>query len=242
MALRISTWGIKAPYRTMTHQHSALKGAVDCSWPSDLAALLPHPSVYSFAKRCLDILGGLVGLGITAVVALPLLIAMYLDDSGPLFYGQERCGLRGKPFTMWKFRSMVNDADKLKHLVENQAQGLIFKNENDPRITRIGRFIRKTSLDELPQFWNVLRGDMSLVGTRPPTFDEVRQYDLHHWKRMNVKPGMPGEWQAKGRSAVKDFEQIVEMDMAYQNYWSVSYDVALILQTIAVVIQRKGAC
>ena len=137
---------------------------------------------------------------------------------------------------------MITDADKLKHLVNNEAQGLIFKNENDPRITRVGRFIRRTSLDELPQFWNVLMGDMSLVGTRPPTVSEVMQYKRHHWKRLYVKPGITGEWQANGRSYVKDFEKIVEMDLMYQKRWSVGYDIQLILKTISAVITRDGAC
>lgn len=223
-------------------QNASLEVPEGCSWPKAMVTVPSHPSVYSLAKRLLDIVGALVGLAITAVVAVPLLTAMLLDDAGPLFYGQKRCGLRGKPFTMWKFRSMVANADSLKHLIENEAQGLIFKNENDPRITRVGQFIRKTSLDELPQFWNVLRGDMSLVGTRPPTFDEVQRYELHHWQRLNVRPGITGEWQVNGRSSVKDFEQIVDLDLAYQQKWSVKYDCTLILQTIHAVLQRKGAC
>lgn len=136
---------------------------------------------------------------------------------------------------------MIADAEKYKHLVSNQADGYIFKNENDPRITRVGRFLRRSSLDELPQFWNVLKGEMSLVGTRPPTPDEVAQYQDHHCFRLRVKPGMTGEWQAKGRSSVKKFEDIVRMDIDYQHRWSPRYDLSLILQTIAAVITRKGA-
>jgi lipopolysaccharide/colanic/teichoic acid biosynthesis glycosyltransferase len=137
---------------------------------------------------------------------------------------------------------MVANADDLKHLIENQAQGLIFKNDNDPRITRVGRFLRRTSLDEFPQFWNVLKGDMSLVGTRPPTIDEVSQYEPHHWQRLNVKPGLTGKWQANGRSAVKDFETIVKMDMDYQTHWSLWRDVQLVLETIGAVLLSRGAC
>ncbi|WP_347277447.1 sugar transferase [Pseudanabaena sp. FACHB-2040] len=201
-----------------------------------------HPAVTSSLKRGIDVAGALVGLFLTGLVALPVVLAIQLDNPGPIFYRQMRCGYRGRTFQIWKFRSMVHNADRLKHLVENQAQGLIFKNENDPRITRVGRFLRRTSLDELPQFWNVLKGDMSLVGTRPPTLDEVRQYEPHHWQRLNIKPGMTGEWQVKGRSNVKDFEAVVKMDLAYQQQWSVRYDLQLILQTILVVLRRKGAC
>ena len=201
-----------------------------------------HASVTSPLKRLIDIIGALVGLFITALLIIPIAIAMQLDSPGPIFYQQTRCGLKGEYFQIWKFRSMVVNADQLKHLVENQAQGYIFKNENDARITRVGNFLRKTSLDEFPQFWNVLKGEMSLVGTRPPTLDEVEQYEPHHWQRLNVKPGITGEWQANGRSSVKDFEEIVKMDVAYQYKWSVSYDLYLIGKTIWVVLNKSGAC
>lgn len=200
-----------------------------------------HPSTTSKAKRLIDIAGALVGLAITAIVAIPVAIAVRFDDPGPIFYSQIRCGYRGKTFRIWKFRSMVTNADKLKHLVHNEAKGGIFKNRNDPRVTRVGRFLRRTSLDELPQFWNVLRGEMSLVGTRPPTVDEVMGYNRHHWKRLNVKPGITGEWQANGRSSVTDFEDIVNMDIAYQEKWSIGYDLFLIAKTILVVLKKKGA-
>ena len=201
----------------------------------------PHPSVNNVCKRGIDIVGACVGLAITALVAVPIAIATRFDNPGPIFYSQIRCGYRGKTFRIWKFRSMVMDADKLKHLVHNEAKGGIFKNRNDPRITRIGRFLRRTSLDELPQFWNVLKGDMSLVGTRPPTIDEVMGYERHHWQRLNVRPGITGEWQANGRSSVLDFEEIVAMDVAYQQKWTVLYDLKLILKTILVVVLKKGA-
>ncbi len=201
-----------------------------------------HPSLYSPAKRGLDILGAMVGLLITALIFIPIAIAIYLDNPGPILYSQVRCGWRGREFRIWKFRSMVTNAEQLKHQVQNQASGHIFKNDNDPRITRVGRFLRRTSLDELPQFWNVLMGDMSLVGTRPPTVDEVQKYNNRHWQRLEVKPGITGEWQANGRSTVSDFEDIVSMDLRYMSRWSVLYDVQLILQTIQAVLQRKGAC
>jgi len=201
-----------------------------------------HRSVTSKVKRAIDILGSLLGLAIAAVVAVPVAVAMLLDDRGPLLYSQVRCSFKGRHFRIWKFRSMVVDAEKLKHLVSNQAKGHIFKNENDPRITRVGRFLRCTSLDELPQFWNVLVGDMSLVGTRPPTPDEVAAYDEFHWQRLDVKPGLTGEWQVNGRSRVKDFDEIVRMDLDYQGKWSVVYDITLICKTIGVVFSKNGAC
>jgi lipopolysaccharide/colanic/teichoic acid biosynthesis glycosyltransferase len=201
-----------------------------------------HRSVTSKTKRSIDILGSLLGLVITAVVSLPIAVAMLLDNPGPLLYSQVRRGFKGRLFRIWKFRSMVVDAEKLKHLVTNQAKGHIFKNENDPRITRVGRFLRSTSLDELPQFWNVLMGDMSLVGTRPPTPDEVAAYDETHWQRLNVKPGLTGEWQVNGRSEVRDFDDIVYMDLNYQRKWSIMYDISLICKTIWVVLSKNGAC
>lgn len=202
---------------------------------------LPHPSVQHWGKRFLDILGALVGLGLVSLVYVPIAIAIQFDNPGPVLYSQVRYGYQGKPFRLWKFRSMVTHADKVKHLVKNEAKGLIFKNEFDPRITRVGRFLRRTSLDELPQFWNVLVGQMSLVGTRPPIYEEVIQYKPHHWQRLAVKPGITGEWQANGRSSVSDFEDIVAMDVTYQKKWSVRYDIHLILKTISSVLGSKGA-
>jgi lipopolysaccharide/colanic/teichoic acid biosynthesis glycosyltransferase len=207
------------------------------------AKLPVHPSVLSKAKRMIDILGAVVGLSITLIVTIPIAIAIKLDSPGSIFYSQVRCGLNGHYFRIWKFRSMSVGADKLKHLVKNEAQSdQIFKNENDPRITCIGRFLRRTSLDELPQFWNVLVGEMSLVGTRPPTPNEVIHYSRHHWERLNVKPGMTGEWQAYGRSSIKNFEDIVHMDLDYQRKWSIFYDIILILKTLKVVLDKSGAC
>jgi lipopolysaccharide/colanic/teichoic acid biosynthesis glycosyltransferase len=200
-----------------------------------------HPSVNSKVKRILDVVGAIVGLTITAAIFIPIAIATQLDSPGPVLYSQIRCGLNGKKFRIWKFRSMRIGADKHKHLVENQAQGFIFKNKNDPRITRIGKILRCSSLDEFPQFWNVLTGEMSLVGTRPPTPDEVALYKEHHWQRLDVKPGITGEWQVKGRSSVKSFEEVVSLDLDYQKKWSVSYDILLILKTIVAVLSRKGA-
>lgn len=183
-----------------------------------------------------------MGLLILALVFVPVAIAIKLDSPGPIFYSQERYGLQGRTFRLRKFRSMVVNADELKSQVTNEAAGLIFKNKQDPRVTRVGRFLRSTSLDELPQFWNVLIGDMSLVGTRPPTGDEVAHYNERHWQRLNVKPGLTGEWQAHGRSSVKDFEEVVDLDLRYQSRWHPLYDVYLIAKTIYVIFARDGAC
>ena len=196
-------------------------------YPLESSDSVVHPSARCLIKRFIDILGASVGLVILALVAIPVAVAIKLDGPGPVFYAQQRYGLKGRPFTIWKFRSMVQNADLLKQTVANQAQGLIFKNEQDPRITRVGRVLRKTSLDEFPQFWNVLKGDMSLVGTRPPTEDEVSRYSPHHWRRLDVKPGMTGQWQISGRSAIKDFEEIVHLDLHYQSVWSPWYDLLL---------------
>ncbi len=201
-----------------------------------------HPSTCSTFKRFIDILGSLVGLLILALVFVPIAIAIKLDSPGPIFYSQERFGLHGRSFKIRKFRSMVVNADALKSQIPNEAKGLIFKNKQDPRITKVGSFLRRTSLDELPQFWNVLAGEMSLVGTRPPTRDEVAQYSDRHWQRLKVKPGLTGEWQVSGRSRVTDFEAIVELDLRYQSVWTPWYDLGIILKTIYVVLALDGAC
>ena len=203
-----------------------------------------HTSVNSKLKRAVDIAGALVGLAVTSVLFVPLAIAVQLDNPGPVLYSQIRCGVQGRTFRIWKFRSMVQNADGLKQALQsqNQASGHIFKIKDDPRITRVGKLLRKTSLDEFPQFWNVLMGEMSLVGTRPPSLDEVAKYDRRHWQRLTVKPGITGEWQANGRSSVTDFEDIVQMDLDYQAKWSVLYDLKLIFKTVWVVFNKKGAC
>lgn len=201
----------------------------------------PHPSTTSLLKRWMDIFGAIIGLITLSIIFIPIAILIKLDSPGPVLYTQERYGLQGQRLTIRKFRSMVQNADELKALIPNEARGLIFKNENDPRITRIGRFLRKTSLDEFPQFWNVLKGEMSLVGTRPPTHDEVSQYQQHHWERLNVKPGLTGEWQVNGRSAVKDFEEIVKLDLRYQHRWTPLYDLEILWKTFLVLFNRTGA-
>ncbi|PZO51392.1 MAG: UDP-phosphate galactose phosphotransferase [Phormidesmis priestleyi] len=210
--------------------------------PQQLAWPIALPAATSLLKRCMDIVGALVGLLMVAVAIVPIAIAIQLDSPGSILFSQTRYGYRGQPFRMWKFRSMIADADAQKHSVKNEAKGLIFKNEADPRVTRVGRFLRRTSLDELPQFWNVLTGSMSLVGTRPPVLNEVTQYQPHHWQRLAIKPGMTGYWQTSGRSCIKDFEEIMDMDMAYQAQWSLWLDFKIIFKTVAVVLSSKGAC
>jgi lipopolysaccharide/colanic/teichoic acid biosynthesis glycosyltransferase len=219
------------------------------SIPSEAAAIqvpnfpqseAPHPSALCVIKRTVDIMGALIGLMFLALLFLPLAIAIRLDSPGPILYRQVRYGLQGRPITIRKFRSMVSNADALKAEIPNEAQGLIFKNQHDPRVTRVGQFLRKTSLDEFPQFWNVLIGEMSLVGTRPPTHDEVVQYSSRHWKRLNVKPGLTGEWQVNGRSAIKDFEEVVNLDLRYQLLWTPLYDLAIIWKTVAVLFTKRA--
>lgn len=207
---------------------------------NDDLPFVTHPSVRSVPKRVMDVVGAIVGLSITAAIFPFVAIAIKLDSPGPILFGQIRCSQMGKRFKMWKFRSMVTDAEAKKHLVQNEAMGAIFKAKDDPRVTRVGRILRKTSLDELPQFWNVLKGEMSLVGTRPPTPDEVEKYEIPQWQRLDIKPGMTGEWQVNGRSSIKNFEDIVQLDLKYQENWSLTYDIKLIFKTIWVIFNKDS--
>lgn len=209
-------------------------------YTQDLEGLV-HPSVYSRFKRAIDVGGSIVGLCLTGLVLIPIAISIRIEDGGPILFSQTRVGLDGKPFRIWKFRSMVVNAERLRLQIKNEANGQMFKSSKDSRVTRTGKFLRRTSLDEFPQFWNVLVGDMSLVGTRPPTTNEVLNYDAHHFKRLRVKPGITGEWQVRGRSQIKDFEEVVELDLDYQKKWSEVYDLWLIIKTVGVVIAGKGS-
>jgi lipopolysaccharide/colanic/teichoic acid biosynthesis glycosyltransferase len=218
--------------------------SLDRGWDqktNDVLRQEPHYSASCKIKRCIDVVGAIVGLIITAIIFIPIAMAIYIDSPGPILYSQIRCGLQGKHFRIWKFRTMCTDADRKQHLIKNEAEGHVFKNKNDPRVTRVGKFLRSTSLDEFPQFWNVLKGDMSLVGTRPPTPNEVEKYEGHHYQRLLVRPGITGEWQVRGRSGVKSFDDIVRLDIDYQCKWSPLYDLILIMQTIGVVFKRDGA-
>ena len=197
-----------------------------------------------FVKRAMDIVGGLVGIILTGIACIFVVPAIKLADPGPAFFSQERIGKNGRRFKIYKFRSMYMDAEERKKdlLDQNEMQGLMFKMENDPRIIRgVGKFIRDTSIDELPQFWNVLKGDMSLVGTRPPTVEEYEKYELHHLKRISIKPGITGMWQTSGRSDITDFEEVVRLDTQYITNWSISLDIKLLFKTILVVLKKEGS-
>ena len=194
-------------------------------------------------KRALDIFGGLVGMLILVVATIFVAPAIKLESPGPVFFGQTRIGKNGRRFTFYKFRSMYRDAEQRKKelMAQNEVKGLMFKMEHDPRITRVGRFIRKTSIDELPQFWNVLKGDMSLVGTRPPTVDEFEQYEAKHKCRLSMTPGLTGMWQISGRSDIKDFDEVVRLDMEYIDNWNILKDIKILFKTVAVVFFGKGS-
>ena len=194
-------------------------------------------------KRALDILGGLVGCVITALIFPFVAVAINLESPGPVIFKQTRIGKNGRHFSIYKFRSMYMDAEARKKdlMDKNEMDGLMFKIKDDPRITKVGKFIRKTSIDEFPQFFNVLKGDMSLVGTRPPTVDEFDQYEEHHKRRLSLKPGITGMWQISGRSGVQNFEDIVKMDVEYIDNWSIWLDLKILVRTVGVVVVRKGA-
>ena len=207
-------------------------------------------------KRTVDIIGGLVGCVITGLLALVIAPMIYVKSPGPIFFKQTRVGKHGKKFQIYKFRSMYLDAEarKAELMAQNRVQGgLMFKLEYDPRIIGckrlpdgtikkgIGNFIRDYSLDEFPQFFNVLKGDLSLCGTRPPTVDEWENYDLHHRGRLAIKPGITGLWQVSGRSNITDFEEVVELDKKYISEWSMGLDFRILLQTIKVVLGRDGS-
>ena len=194
-------------------------------------------------KRAFDIVVSLIALLVSAIVSVPVAIAIKLTDGGPIFYMQTRVGRRDKTFKMIKFRSMVVNADKMKaELAEENGQKgrFIFKMKDDPRVTKMGKFIRKFSIDELPQFINVLKGDMSLVGTRPPTVAEFKQYEGHHKRRLSMKPGITGMWQAYGRKTVSDFEEIVKMDLNYIDNWSIMLDIKILFKTVQSVLTTGG--
>ena len=194
-------------------------------------------------KRIIDIIGAIVGLLITAVIGVFVVPAIMIESPGSPIFSQIRVGRNGRHFRIYKFRSMYRDADAQKQalMAQNEMSGAIFKMEDDPRITKVGRFIRKHSIDEMPQFFNVLKGDMSLVGTRPPTVDEVEQYRIENKRRLSVTPGLTGLWQTSGRSNIMDFDEIVRMDLEYIDTWSLALDIKLILKTIVIVFSGSGA-
>jgi exopolysaccharide biosynthesis polyprenyl glycosylphosphotransferase len=209
-----------------------------------------------FAKRCIDILGGTVGCVLTGILYIFIAPQIYHASPGPVFFAQTRIGRNGRKFKMYKFRSMYLDAEERKKelLDRNKSKdGFIFKIDDDPRIigserkdrngrpNGIGNKIRRTSMDEFPQFWNVLKGDMSLVGTRPPTVDEWEKYSKEQRLRMSIKPGITGIWQISGRSDITDFDEILRMDTEYIRKMSLWEDFKILLQTVKVVFLHKGA-
>ena len=193
-------------------------------------------------KRTFDIVGGFIGVIIMFIAMIFVGPLIKLESPGPLFFKQKRVGKNGRYFYIYKFRSMYVDAEERKAalMAQNEMNGLMFKMDDDPRITKIGKFIRKTSIDELPQFINVLKGDMSLVGTRPPTVNEFKQYEGHHKRRLSVKPGITGMWQAYGRNSVKDFEDVVKMDLDYIDNWSLGLDIKILCKTVVTVFTEGG--
>lgn len=185
----------------------------------------------------------MIGLAITGVVTIFLAPPLLIESPGPLVFSQVRVGKNGRRFKIYKFRSMYQDAEERKKelMAKNEMNGLMFKMQDDPRITKVGKFIRKTSLDELPQFWNVLKGDMSLIGTRPPTMDEFEKYKGRYKRRLSLRPGITGMWQVSGRSDIKDFEDVLALDLEYIDNWSLGLDFKILFKTIGVVLFRKGA-
>ena len=203
----------------------------------------PSPSAALFLKRSLDITGAAFGLVLLSPLMAIVALLIRLDSPGPAFYAAERTGAKGRRFRCYKFRSMVTNAAHLKEdlRTRNQRQGPIFKIDDDPRITRIGHILRRYSLDELPQLWNVLRGEMSLVGPRPHPIDEVNHYELHQFRRLDVKPGITGLWQVSARSD-GDLEVQQSLDTYYIRNWSLWLDLHILARTVRAVLLRQGAC
>ena len=196
------------------------------------------------AKRILDLGGAIVGLILSSPLLALLAVLVKLDSRGPAFFSQTRAGLRGRPFRMLKLRTMRDGADDEKpamaHL-NHSADTRLFKIPRDPRVTRFGRIIRRWSLDELPQLYNVLVGDMSLVGPRPFFETDLADYEAHHFRRLAVKPGITGLWQVSGRSDIVDFEEVVRLDRRYVEHWSLALDLEILVRTVPAVVMRRGA-
>lgn len=212
-------------------------------YPMATVSATSHESTHLAIKRLFDIIGALFGCIISIPIILITAIPLLIESPGPLFFKQKRIGKNGRVFNIFKLRSMYTDAEKRKAelMEQNKMDGLMFKMDDDPRITKVGKFIRKFSIDELPQFFNVLKGDMSLVGTRPPTMDEFEQYESHHKRRLSMRPGITGMWQTSGRSNILDFEEIVKLDCQYIDEWSLWLDIKLLLKTVVVVFKHEGA-
>jgi exopolysaccharide biosynthesis polyprenyl glycosylphosphotransferase len=195
-------------------------------------------------KRLVDVVGGTLGLVLLSPLLLVVALAVRCSSPGPVLFRQLRVGRGGRLFRIYKFRSMVADAEARKAALAREslyASGHLFKMPNDPRVTRVGAFLRKTSIDELPQLWNVVAGHMSLVGPRPPLPSEVAEYDDHHFVRFCMRPGLTGPWQVSGRNGVTDFERVVQLEHEYMRAWSIRKDLLILLRTIPAVLQQRGA-
>jgi exopolysaccharide biosynthesis polyprenyl glycosylphosphotransferase len=202
----------------------------------------PLPSAALFLKRLLDVTGAAIGLVLASPLMAMVALLIRLGSHGPVVYAAERTGAKGRRFRCYKFRSMVSDAEHLKEdlRARNQRQGPIFKMDDDPRITRVGHIIRRYSLDELPQLWNVLRGEMSLVGPRPHPIDEVNHYELQQFRRLDVKPGITGLWQITARDC-PSFELNMHLDLTYIENWSLLLDLRILASTVRVLFVPEGA-
>ncbi len=228
--------------------HASSHGPRSASLAASVAPVLPFETPEAsgfylrFGKRALDIAGALVALILAAPIVALIAALIRLESRGPVFYKSVRVGRGGRPFTFYKLRSMVKDADRKRHKIAhmNEADGPIFKIARDPRITRVGRFIRTTSLDEIPQFYNVLIGDMSLVGPRPPIPEEVAQYEPWQLRRLDVRPGITCLWQISGRSRI-GFQEWMRLDLEYIKHQSFGLDLKILLRTIPAVLSREGA-
>lgn len=246
--------------------HSRIPGTLDTDSGTNFIQRVGTQTVFTstinamsimeaFIKRTVDIVGSIIGCLFTAILFLFVAPAIYIQSPGPVIFTQTRVGYNGKRFKIYKFRSMYLDAeDRKKELMDqNKIEGPMFKMDFDPRVignhvnangkqvTGIGEFIRRTSIDEFPQFFNVLKGDMSLVGTRPPTVEEVEAYDLHHKSRLSTKPGITGLWQISGRSNILNFEDVVELDNEYIRSWSLGLDLKILLKTVKIVLKKSGS-
>jgi len=202
----------------------------------------PLPDAALFLKRAIDVMGAALGIAVGSPVMAVVALLIRLDSPGSVIYSAERTGVKGRRFRCYKFRSMVTNAEHLKEELRerNQRQGPIFKIDNDPRITRIGRIIRRYSLDELPQLWNVLRGEMSLVGPRPHPVDEVNHYELQHYRRLDVRPGITGLWQITARGC-PSFELNMHLDLTYIETWTLRLDLLILARTVRVLFAPEGA-
>ncbi len=224
-------------------KYNNLNCVIESDYPmAQFAPTVISPGKLSL-KRFVDIIGGIVGAVLSLPIILIVAIPLKIESPGPLIFKQQRVGKNGRIFNIYKLRSMYQDAEERKKALmeQNKMDGHMFKMDNDPRITKVGKFIRKTSIDELPQFWNVLKGDMSLVGTRPPTVDEFEKYESHHKRRLSMKPGITGKWQVSGRSDIQDFEEVVKLDCEYIDEWSPFLDIQILFKTVGVVLTHKGA-